>query len=167
MPLTQCTKNGTKGWRWGTKGACYTGPGAKQKAIKQGYAETGGDENKFKNEMSKAGLLEDADVQAFLETLEPQGADRYLTAIASHLESKNEEEDYAVAYVSAEERKKIPLSNFADPKNRKFPINNQQHLDAAVKLVGREPAAKQAAIKKRIVEIAHRLKLDLPASWGK
>jgi hypothetical protein len=163
MPLTQCTKNGTRGWRWGAKGACYTGPGAKKKALKQGLAENNGDENKFKADMAKAGLLDDKDVQAFLESVsEPQGADRYLTAIAAYCEEK----DWAVAYVSKEERDKIPLANFADPKNRKFPINNQDHLDAAVKLVGRESPSAQAAIKARIKSIAKRLGLKLPASWG-
>lgn len=42
MPLTNCSANGTSGWKWGNAGHCYTGPGAKKKAIKQGLAEGGG-----------------------------------------------------------------------------------------------------------------------------
>jgi len=37
MPLQRCGEGG-KGWRWGSKGKCYMGPGAKKKAIKQGLA---------------------------------------------------------------------------------------------------------------------------------
>jgi hypothetical protein len=51
MPLTKCTSNGKSGWKWGDAGHCYTGPGAKKKAIKQGVAE--GPE-KFKKEMGDA-----------------------------------------------------------------------------------------------------------------
>ena len=40
MPLQRC-EDGGKGWRWGDKGKCYTGPGAKKKAIKQGVAIEG------------------------------------------------------------------------------------------------------------------------------
>lgn len=38
MPLQRCTQNGKSGWRWGKSGKCYTGPGAKKKAIKQKVA---------------------------------------------------------------------------------------------------------------------------------
>lgn len=161
MPLTKCSKNGESGYRWGNKGACYTGPGAKQKALKQGFAENKGDEKAFKQELSKAGLLDDPDVRAFVESVEPQGADRYLAAVAARLE----EDEWAYAYVSQEERKKMPLSDFAWPSQRKFPIKDQKHLDAAVKLIGRAPPSMQAAIKKRIKEIASRKGLTLPDSW--
>lgn len=166
MPLKRCTKNGQQGWKFGDKGACYTGPGGKAKAIKQALAEVGGDSEKLKQELSKAGLLEDPVVQAFLADLEPKGSDAYLSAAASYFESQlAPDDDLAVAYVSAEERKKMPLSDFADPKRRAFPINNQAHLDAAVKLVGRESPSKQTAIKARIKEIAKRKGLKLPDSW--
>jgi len=38
MPLQRC---GNNGWKWGKQGHCYTGPGAKKKAIKQGLAIEG------------------------------------------------------------------------------------------------------------------------------
>lgn len=41
MPLKKCSKDGKSGWKWGDAGACYTGPGAKKKAIKQGIAIEG------------------------------------------------------------------------------------------------------------------------------
>lgn len=41
MPLQKCSSNNKQGWRWGDKGKCYTGPGAKKKAIKQGVAIEG------------------------------------------------------------------------------------------------------------------------------
>ena len=38
MPLMRCTKDNKSGWKFGKSGHCYTGPGARQKAIKQGQA---------------------------------------------------------------------------------------------------------------------------------
>ena len=42
MPLIKCSLNGKSGWKYGNAGHCYTGPGAKKKAVKQGLAENGG-----------------------------------------------------------------------------------------------------------------------------
>jgi hypothetical protein len=53
MPLQKCSANNTSGWRWGSQGKCYTGPGAKKKAIKQGLAAN---PEEFKSE---AALLTD------------------------------------------------------------------------------------------------------------
>lgn len=53
-------KDGEKGWKWGENGACYTGPDAKKKAIKQGYVIEGPD--KFKNEMSKLSFFDRVEV---------------------------------------------------------------------------------------------------------
>ncbi len=71
------------------------------------------------------------------------------------------------AYISQKERDKLPESDFAWPEERKYPISNQAHLDAAVKLLGKAPAGKRAAIKKRIVEIAKKKGLTLPQDWQK
>lgn len=38
MPVKTCTENGKSGHKWGDSGKCYTGPGSRQKAIKQGQA---------------------------------------------------------------------------------------------------------------------------------
>lgn len=38
MPLKRCMKERMAGFRWGDKGICYTGPGAREKALKQGRA---------------------------------------------------------------------------------------------------------------------------------
>jgi hypothetical protein len=38
MPLKRCTKDGQQGWKWGDQGVCYIGPGAREKALKQGRA---------------------------------------------------------------------------------------------------------------------------------
>lgn len=37
----KCSKDGKSGWKYGDSGHCYTGPGAKKKAIKQGVAIDG------------------------------------------------------------------------------------------------------------------------------
>lgn len=38
MPLKRCTQDGKSGYKWGDSGKCYTGPGAKKKALRQGRA---------------------------------------------------------------------------------------------------------------------------------
>lgn len=38
MPVERCRKSNVAGWRWGKKGHCYTGRGAKAKATAQGRA---------------------------------------------------------------------------------------------------------------------------------
>lgn len=50
MPLTRCTKNGKKGWKWGESGKCYIGKNAKENAIKQMLAIGGGEMPKDINE---------------------------------------------------------------------------------------------------------------------
>lgn len=52
MPLEKC---GDNGWRWGQQGKCYEGPGAKMKALKQGYAEN---PKHFREEMKSQGISE-------------------------------------------------------------------------------------------------------------
>lgn len=62
MPLKRCSKDGSSGWKYGDSGHCYTGPGAKKKAIKQGLSYDG--EN-FKTNSSK--FDESITHQEFLE----------------------------------------------------------------------------------------------------
>ena len=38
MPVKPCRKNGKPGYKWGDRGKCYTGRGAKARASKQGRA---------------------------------------------------------------------------------------------------------------------------------
>jgi len=38
MPARPCKKNGKSGYKWGSKGKCYTGKGGKAKANRQGRA---------------------------------------------------------------------------------------------------------------------------------
>jgi hypothetical protein len=42
MPCHACTDKGKRGWKWGSKGKCYTGPGAKVKCERQGRAAFAG-----------------------------------------------------------------------------------------------------------------------------
>lgn len=37
-PIMSCTKNGKRGYKYGTTGKCFTGPMAKEKATKQAAA---------------------------------------------------------------------------------------------------------------------------------
>ena len=157
MPLERCTKNGESGWRWGSKGACYLGPGGKKKALAQGLAENKGNEKAFREELSKAGLLEDLLVQEYLQSLEPTGSSRYLLAVGNHLEESH-------AYISVEERDKMSPEDFGDPKNKRYPVKDQKHLDLAWRLSGREAPAKQKAIRQRLKAIAKRKGLKLPST---
>ena len=38
MPVQRCSKSGKSGWKWGASGKCYSGPGAREKAERQGRA---------------------------------------------------------------------------------------------------------------------------------
>lgn len=38
MPIKKCQKDGKSGYKYGDSGTCYTGPGAREKAAKQGRA---------------------------------------------------------------------------------------------------------------------------------
>ena len=60
MPLQRCTSEGKSGWRWGDEGKCYTGPGAKKKALKQGVAIEGPE--KFKRMAKRDENITAADI---------------------------------------------------------------------------------------------------------
>ena len=86
--------------------------------------------------------------------------------------SKGEDEDYesseavwkSIAYISQEERDKVANEDFAGP-HRSFPIRNGKDVKNAAHLVGH--ADDPSAVKRRIIEIAHRKGLEghLPESW--
>jgi hypothetical protein len=38
MPIKECKEDKKKGYKYGDTGKCYTGPGAREKAVKQGQA---------------------------------------------------------------------------------------------------------------------------------
>lgn len=156
MPIEKCTVNGKSGFRYGKSGKCYTGPGAGKKAAKQGIAEDG--EAKFKQEMSKGVSISNDEVETAIAELiefgpEPkETGDRFL--------------DGAQAYVSQKTRDAMSKDDFGWPEERKYPVKDQKHLDSAVKLLGRAPADKQAAIKERLKKIAKRRGLSLPKDWS-
>ncbi len=154
MPLEQCSDNGKKGWRWGSTGKCYTGPGARKKAIRQGLAIEGPE--KFREMVGKAGLVSDEEIDEAVEHLLVLGLDEeafddpYL--------------DAARAYISQKERDRMPGEDFGWPEQKKFPVKDQAHLDAAFRLLGRAPRDKQASIRRRLIQIARRKGLKLPSS---
>lgn len=150
MPLQQCKQNGVSGWKWGSSGHCYTGSGAKKKAIKQGLAEGDGT-LKASAEMSQAEIDEAAEEVIRFGFEDESYGDKFV--------------DAASAYISKKSRDKTPKEDFGWPEEEKYPVRNQKELDAAVKLIGRAPKDKQDAIKKRIKEIAKRKGLKLPDRW--
>lgn len=97
MPLKRCTSNGNSGWKWGDAGKCYTGPGAKKKAIRQAIAAGGADELS-KSIGGTMGLLDflrddgdsEAEVQkydmAYLSTLSEKQLEMAFTSLEVELE---------------------------------------------------------------------------------
>lgn len=150
MPLMKCSSKGKSGWKYGNSGHCYTGPGAKKKAIKQGVAEDGPEG--FKKEEASQAEIDEAIAEILTTGFDedPIGS-RYLDAVQ--------------AYVSKKQRDDMKSDDFGWPEEKKYPISNQKELDAAVKLIGRAPPDKQAGIKSNIKRIAKKKGLTLPASW--
>ena len=64
--------------------------------------------------------------------------------------------------ISQKERDAIDESDFAGP-GRSFPIDSQEHLDAAAKLIGH--ADDPEAVKRKAIAIAKRKGFTLPDSW--
>jgi hypothetical protein len=159
MPLKPCA--GGKGWQYGNAGKCYTGKDAKKKAIKQGIAEMGPE--KFKEEMAKASIDANADLESVLDEMVAYGAE----ALVVEPDLRNPAQQAVLAYISKKERDKVPAADFGWPEERKYPVRNQDDLNAAVKLVGRAPADKQGSIKSKLKSIAKRKGLKLPDSWEK
>lgn len=151
MPLVRCTKDGKSGWKYGENNkSCFTGPQGKKQAIRQGVAIDG--PSKFKEEMSKGEIVNKDEFNEVVEEMITAGEiDRY--------------DYYTEAYVSQKERDKMPASEFGDPKNRRFPVKDEKHFRAAVKLLGRIPAAERPAIKARLKRIAEKHGWKLPSSW--
>lgn len=67
MPLKRCNDNNKSGWKWGDSGKCYTGPDAKQLAIKQGIKIEGPD--KFSQKAQDEGLDINETEVAFISDL--------------------------------------------------------------------------------------------------
>lgn len=70
--------------------------------------------------------------------------------------------------LTKDQRDSIDDSDFAwpdAPGGPKYPINTQEHLDAAAKLIGRAPEDKQGEIKTRAIKIAKRHGFTLPDTW--
>jgi hypothetical protein len=67
--------------------------------------------------------------------------------------------------LSKTQRSKIAKADYAWPDEDKYPIRNQGELDSCAKLIGRAPAAEQAKIRARAMEIAKRKGLSLPDTW--
>jgi len=68
-----------------------------------------------------------------------------------------------MAIWTQEKRDATPVKNFGEPQGQKFPIEDQDDVDSAAKLIGK--ATNPEATKKRIIRIAKRLKLTIPESW--
>lgn len=65
------------------------------------------------------------------------------------------------SYIPQAVRDKIPDEDFGDPKKRAFPIRGQQDVDDAAHLIGKAGPG----VKARIIQIAKRKGLKLPAAW--
>jgi hypothetical protein len=68
-----------------------------------------------------------------------------------------------VSTLTAEQRAKLPRSSFADPARRLFPVIDDGDVQAAALLLGK--AKNPAAVKARVILIARKRGLKLPAAW--
>lgn len=80
-----------------------------------------------------------------------------------------EKRDFDRGVGGGTDRDKLPDSDFADPKNRKYPIVSPSDVSDAAGLAGH--AADPTAVRQRIISIAHRkgpsFVAELPDSWTK
>jgi hypothetical protein len=60
----KCQKNGKTGIKWGPSGACYTGPGAKEKALRQMRAEKANSEEQSKTILMQTNDIINAQISA-------------------------------------------------------------------------------------------------------
>jgi hypothetical protein len=66
-------------------------------------------------------------------------------------------------YFSAKERRGMDLADFGDPDRRAYPVRDQADLENAARLIGH--AADPEAVKRRLLAIAKRKGLKVPAAW--
>ena len=72
MPLKSCNVDGKAGYQWGEQGKCYTGPGAKKKALRQGVAIEGPE--KFAQYMkSKGEELSEGEIKEIVAFMHDEG----------------------------------------------------------------------------------------------
>lgn len=64
-----------------------------------------------------------------------------------------------------EKRDALRDEDFGWPEEKKYPVADQDDMDAATKLVGRAPESMQDKIKARLKSIAKRKDLKLPETW--
>lgn len=62
-----------------------------------------------------------------------------------------------------EKRDALDADSFGDPARKLFPVEDQEDLDSAARLVGK--AKDPEKVKARLIAIARRLKLTIPAAW--
>jgi hypothetical protein len=73
------------------------------------------------------------------------------------------QEEEEMSKLTKKQRDELPLSDFADPERRLFPILDQDDVDSAAKLLGK--AKNPAKVKARIIAIAKRKGLKVPDAW--
>lgn len=129
-------------FRWGDQGKRYCGPGAKKKALKQGYAE---------------------DPEHFSEIMKREHPSSKALAIEILQEESLRQLNLSLGYIPQAERDKVPDEDMAGP-GRTFPIRNQQDVHNASKLIGH--ADNPEAVKRKIIEIAKRKNLKIPDTWS-
>ncbi len=72
----------------------------------------------------------------------------------------------AGAKISKKQRDELPEADFGLPKERKFPVADQDDIDSAAKLIGKVPAADREKVKQRLIRIAKRKNLKIPEAWS-
>ena len=88
MPLKKCAADGKNGYKWGSEGKCYTGPGAKKKAIKQGLAIEG-PEKFYKKASAENIFLHHTDIKNITSWMYSEGYGISSVVMIAHALSNN------------------------------------------------------------------------------
>lgn len=164
--FSRCSHNGKSGWRHsGNTTHCFTGPNGKSQCVKHAISTHGA--KKFSTMMNNTNKNDNQEIfnQDTVASILYDKDSTYdeIVAVADFFEGSFVEKLALAEYIKKKERDKVPDEDFGDPKERKFPIRNQQDVHDAASLVGK--AGNPNAVRKKIIEIAKRKGFSIPKAW--
>lgn len=88
-----------------------------------------------------------------------------ITKISSYVNTKVDKTHHtaesAVTEMSSAERNALPDKSFGIPDERKFPLNDEEHVRSAIKLFGHCPESKRAVLARRIQKAAKKFNVEI------
>lgn len=123
MPIMKCSNDGKSGYKYGDSGHCYTGPGAKKKAAKQGAAIEISKHQRAKADTEKPVEFLDALVEAIAANYKEEELDSLFSN--EHVLIYDSLGRYVAGNAAAKSCKYIPLSYPSDRLvNIEWPIKD-------------------------------------------